>query len=66
MALCTAEALAIALDVCDGHQPTGPRTEAVRKVLSAWSEQQLGFMKKSSSIRHRTDKKDYVPGFYDK
>jgi DTW domain-containing protein YfiP len=64
-ALCTAEAVAIALDVCEGSTAmSGVRTAAVRKVLKAWSDQQLRFVASSTTARHRTDKKGYVPGMY--
>ena len=56
--VCTAEAVAIALDQLS--QSTERQT-AVRRVLKAYSDQQLGF---ASTIKHRTDREDYIPNLY--
>ena len=56
--VCTAEAVALALDELT-HSTE--RQTAVRRVLKAYSDQQLGF---TVDVKHRTDKKDYIPDLY--
>jgi len=57
----TAEAVALAVDQLSHSSSC---LTATRRVLKAYSDQQLSFAKASFTVKHQPNKKDYIPNLY--
>ena len=57
----TAEAVALAVDQLSRSSSC---LTATRRVLKAYSDQQVSFAQASASVKHQSNKADYIPNLY--